>query len=268
MSDIFELPDGTEVGTGLLMPSPVVKSSLPAYESAGPLYTKDQLAPVDRRGIFGDDWIVNQGRFGSCNGWAGSSALERARVLAGHQRVKLSGEYLYSLINGGRDQGSMLDDGMNAVLKYGVAPLEFVPRGRIYRHQQTPESHNAAAKFRALECYTIESEIELASAIQAGFICVVAVHADNGFMRLDGSGVAGGGQGPGNHAVLVDSMKFASNGEIMFDMANSWGLTYGNSGRAFLTWVRHFRTTKQYHEFYAIRAVVENPDADNPPEAK
>lgn len=272
MNDKFKLPDGTTVGTGLHIP--VSKSSsLPEFESVGPMSSKDDIIAALKTGKyrghdkFDDTYIFNQLEFGSCNGWAEAIALTKSRVRRLQPRVDLSGAYAYSLINGGRDNGSMLEDAMKAVGTHGVAPLSIVGPRQVFRNQyDTAKADAEAAKYKGFEAYAVGSELGLWSAVVAGFDCVVAVHADNGFMKLDSRGVAQGGYGPGNHAVSVDGGWYDdTKQEIVADGVNQWGLSYGNRGRMGLTWKQHFVHTFPYHMFYAIRSTIDSPDDPIPP---
>lgn len=267
----FQLPDGTTVGTGLLVP-PAKVSALPVYEDVGPMLTAAEIEAAAKAGTvkgstrFDRSFVKNQQSHGSCNGFAGALALTRARLRRGLPRVDLSGAYLYSLINGNSDNGSMLEDGMAAMQAQGVATEATVGVNQIYRTTYDRAKADAeAAKYKGFECYAVRTNQGLFSALASGFDCVVAVHADNGFMSLDGRGVAGGGNGPGNHAVLADGLWW--DGELIADGCNSWGLSYGREGRMGLTWSRHFSKTTPYHVFYAIRSTTDSPE-DTPPEAK
>ncbi len=268
MTDLIQLPSGIEVGTGLLVPEtrPMTFASFPEVE----LLTKAQIEKLTSdlnykmgRKRFGSEWIANQGRRGSCNGFAGAKALQRARVLRGESLVKLSGEGLYALCNGGRDQGSMLDDGMEAMVKTGVPLEELVAHEEYLKNRISKEAWDSASRFRALEPYRIDNEDQLATGLANGFVGVVAVHAGNAFMKLDTNGVAGGNSGPGNHAVGVDAVR-VRNGKYEFDFFNSWGLSYCDQGRAWLTWERHFTQTIKYHAFYLIRSTIDDPQGDSP----
>lgn len=264
--EIFVLPDGAVVGTGLLVPN-TLAASFPEYSTAGPVLSMDDVVSAAKSGMhkgkdrFDRTWVKNQRSHGSCNGFAGASALSKARVrrLGAKYRVDLSGAYAYSLMNGGSDNGSTLDDGMAVVSDNGVCPETMAGWDAIYPNRYNKAKCDAAAaKYKGFECYAVRTEIELFSALVAGFDCVVAVHADNGFMRLDNRGVAQGGNGPGNHAVHADGVWW--DGELIADGQNSWDVTYGNAGRMGLTWSQHFSHTTRYHPFYAIRSTLDSPD--------
>lgn len=272
MNDILTLPDGTPVGTGLQTPTSLA-TAFPLYEDAGPMLTDAQIEAEARSGKclgrtrFDPSWIGNQRSHGSCNGFAGAKALQRARVRRGLPRVNLSGAYLYSLINGGQDNGSMLDAGMAAIQSRGVATEETVGWDAIYPSRyDRAKADGEAAKHKGFECYAVRTKQALFSALALGFDCVVAVHADDGYMQLDGEGLAGGGQGPGNHAVGCDGLGWSSRyGVPLADQYGSWDVTAHDRGRLFLSWNRHFAPTTQYHVFYAIRSTTDG--GDSPPAA-
>lgn len=267
------LPDGTPVRTGLLMHPAGRFTLMAAFADSGFMMNRDDVVAVAKsntmrgRDRFDSTWIKSQKSHGSCAGFAGASALSRARVRRGNERVDLSGAYLYSLVNGGRDNGSVPEDGMRAMQAKGIATAETVGWDAIYPGRYDRAKADAeAARFKGFECYGIDTEIELFSALAAGFDCVVAVHADNGFMKLDSDGIAGGGNGPGNHAVLCDGLWW--DGELVGDGANSWDLSYGDKGRMGLTWARHFRPTASNFVYYAIRSTTDDPQGENPPAAQ
>jgi hypothetical protein len=103
----------------------------------------------------------------------------------------------------------------------------------------------------------METELELAVACALGFDCIIAVHASNRWSNLDSNGISGESHGVGNHAVLVDDVVLSSSGEWLFDMANSWDVSWGQQGRSYQTWRRHLSQTIKYHQFFAIRSTVD-----------
>lgn len=249
---------------GLLPPPEEFVSSLPVFG--------DVVEPLDRQTLeaiaksttatgrtqFDSSFIKDQGQYGSCAGFAGAGCLTRARIRRGLKRVDLSGAYLYSLVNGGRDNGSMLDDGMRALMATGCATAETVKPHQIYPSKyDRAKANREAAKYKALECYQVRTEAELWTALALGFDCVVAVHAGRSFDSLK-NGIAGVDRGQGNHAVMCDGLLWAG-GEIVGDGVNSWGTRWGDRGRMLLRW-GHFQQTIGIHSFYAIRSTSDGGD--------
>ncbi len=210
------------------------------------------------------EWTRSQGNVGSCAGYAGAWTLARARVLAGMKPVFLSGESLYAQVNRGRDSGSGLENNIKAMISTGVAPEGLNQAGRFYTESSLPEAaKRERPRFRALEYHQVSTPLELAIAIAAGFVTCVAIHVGGAWRRLDGD-VLVGNDGVGNHAVLVDDVRFKGD-RLQFRMVNSHGLSWGRDGVAWTEWDRHYRTTVRHHLFYAIRAVLADPQESNPP---
>jgi len=258
--------EGVRYGTGLQMPATRPLTFSPLLSSVAKL-TKAQVKEwienprrVKARDFYpAREWIFNQGQIGSCNAAAAVLALEKIRHTLGRDRIKLSPEFLYGQINGGRDRGSMLDDGMKALMSIGSCPREMVPHQEYRKSRMRPECIVQAERFRAFECYRIDDEFGMATAAAMGFQIIVALHAGGAFSRLDRNGVAGVVSGGGNHAVHVDDVRIRD-GRLEFDMVNSWSLRYGQDGRAWTAW-GHYAQTIRNHAFYAIRGAARDPEA-------
>lgn len=259
------------LGGGLLIPR-VRATTQPLFASTGLTLTQQQIADIlndpNRKPAVKRfppaQWIKSQGGRGSCNGYACAKALERSRVIRGLPHVALSGEYVYSTINGGRDGGSMLDDGMATIVKNGVAPEAMVPHQEYLWNRIGIDARQAAPRFKAHECYGVETELELASAIALGFVCVIAVHASGNYSRLDSRGVSAPSPGSGNHSVGCHDVRIY-NGRFEFQSFNSWGTRWGDLGHNWVTWRDHLASTNRYHFFFAIRSSGDDPQGDNPP---
>lgn len=269
--DEFEI-NGQRFGTGLILPQNKL-SAFKDYEVSAPMATVDELIAAGKSKEylgskeFDATFIKNQRNYGSCQGFMTAAMSTRARIRRGLPRLDLSGAYVYSLCNGGRDQGSLLEDGMKICQENGVASESTVPWDKVFRNRyDTAKADAEAADNKMFECYVIRSEVELFSAMLYGFDVGVCVHADNGFMKLDSRGVAQGGNGPGNHAVAGDG--FWWDGELILDGYNSWDTTYGRDGRMGLTWKQHFSHTTRYSIYYAIRSSIDPKNGPNPPVAE
>lgn len=246
--------------TGLLVPAVRTNFAVP-YRTLTQTFDRKQI--IERlklkwraRSLFGDNWILNQGRRGSCNGYSNAGSLARVNYLSRGKVQLLSGEFVYSNINGGVDSGSGLAEGMEFITGKGACPLDMVRHEEYLLRNISPEAFAAAMEFVAHECYSVDEEIELADGLSKGFIAVVAVHASNRYSSLDQNGIGGESNGVGNHSVTVDDCIWDGN-QFLFDQPNSWGLNWGQRGRSYLTWQRHLRTTVRYHQFFLIRGVTD-----------
>jgi len=257
--DIF----GNERRCGSLLPPANFVSSFKTFESEKPIYSDAEIRRiltdpnrVPARKIFGASWVMNQFSKGSCNGYAGAGALSKARYRRGiRDNLLLSGAWLYSLINGNRDNGSALEDGLKRIQTDGVPPLSLVPWDMIYQRDMPPNAKAEAAKHKGLVCYAVQTRQGFRSALAADFPVIVAVSAGTNFQRLDGKGIAGVDRGMGNHAVHCDDICLVG-GEEVYDTAGSWGLGYGTQGRAYSRWAS-FEQTFGNHTFYAIGSTEE-----------
>lgn len=267
-NDQFRNVDGSIVGTGLHVPDTKVDRTIQTLQSALAMRVdeqdvkemlKDPRRRPARKRFPPKKWIRNQGRRGSCNGFACAKALSRARKAIGQPEVHLSGEFVYAGINGGYDRGSMLDAGMEFLQKKGSCPESMVRHEEYLWRNISDEAKREAQNYLAFDCLAVESALDLAIGQAFGFPAVVAVHFSNAMQRLDSEGVAGGGRGPGNHSVGVDDVRWCErHARWEFDYFNSHGLSYGEDGKAWLYWDLHFAETIKYHEFFVIRSASDN----------
>lgn len=271
-------PEGNKIKLGLLQPtagSPMVFASI---ESSKLMLTRDEIIKaLEKEGrdlsreIFGDDWIEDQDGIGACQGYGSASALERAIYLRTGVRVKLSGDFAYSLVNDGRDAGSELARGLAASEEIGYAPKDTPGLVRWeYRKSRMPKAaFEAAGRFRGFEGYTATTEAGLYSGLAQGFVGVLATHVAGKYSQLDKYGISLGGNGPGNHAHCCDDLIYDRKlGDFKLDNANSWKLSWGDRGRVFFTWKRHLMQTCKNHKFYLFRSTSDDPLGDNPPSIK
>jgi hypothetical protein len=256
---------GQQRKLGLLLPPTGFVSSMPVWEDNVPDWSdaeiKDAITDRQRRlgrKLFGRAWTRDQGSVGSCNGWALSGAYGRSRYLRGFtDGMQFSGSWAYSLMNGGADRGSALEDGLKVGMVNGLAELSLCPPNQIYPSQQTrrTECLASASQHKSFRCYAVKTQRGYRTALAKGFPVIVAVHAGGNFQRMV-SGVAGVDNGPGNHAILADDLVLLPDGREVSDVQNSWGLGYGENGRAYLTWAS-FAQTFNVHLFYAIASTQE-----------
>lgn len=245
------------------------QTQMPAYAMEGPMFTAAEINEaitdafwVKAADVFGDAWIKDQNGRGACAGYAAASALERARARRGLDYVELSGDGIYAAVNGGRDAGSGLENNMVWLRDNGIPRAVDVPRHEYRKSRIPAQAYEVAKRFRGFECFAIRSELELASALVAGFSAVIACHAGNGGRSPDG--LIDWSNGVGNHSVVMDDIRLR-NKVWEFQIANSWGLRWGERGRGWLRWANHLSNPIKYHMFYAIRSTTDDPQGDNPP---
>ena len=263
MADAIEI-GGRKFHLGKLPPDPAKRAAMPPFLQAAPEMPESEWKPINRRGEIGTEFFIDQRSHGSCVGFSAVGALMQLRELAGMTFQKLSGAYIYSFINGGRDEGAIISDGLER-LKLGTCLEAEAPWDAIYPNRIPNKAHETAKRFRILEAYRVDTWEQAVTALQLGFLLVGAVHVGSRFFDLDGNGVSGHDRGPGNHAVRWDGCGTLPSGEWFIDLANTWGMTFGQQGRTKTT-RKHWESVQQ--DGFAVRAASSDPlDPAKPPEA-
>lgn len=269
MVDIIQDAQGNERRCGSLpMPANRV-SSLPPFGGAPnqvlwlDSVIKEVVTDPGRehaRELFGDEWILDQLNFGSCNGHALAAAAARARWRRGvRDKLLYSGAFSYAQMKrDGTDPGSVIEDDIENCGDIGMLPLSRGPATKINRRDYTADDYAEAKKHLGLEPYKVvgtfaEKMQALRTALAGPSTAIVAVHAGSKFSKIDSDGVCGVDDGPGNHAVLVDDVYWTGT-MWRYDMPNSWNLKFGRRGRGFLT-DAHFKQTAGNHEFVILPAI-------------
>lgn len=272
----FKLPNGQLVYTGNQEPETMPLSFKEYPETS--IRSIDDIAEIvknDKRATSREkmrNYIRNQGRRSSCNAYMAAWML--CRVIFNQTGIwhDLAPEFLYMLINGGKDNGSMLDDGMVKVTDEGICQRTYIPyeayQQRTIGMEQWRMATQNAKNYRAYECYQMPTSsmekcyLAMLSCI-AGRGCVgTAVHVGNNYMR---SGItAGVDRGVGNHAVPGDDivLKTPRPKSIEdFDIVSpqSWGKDFADKGFTDLNY-RHFQQTYKVHAFYGMRSAVATAD--------
>lgn len=224
---------------------------------------------------FDSSWITNQNGYGSCAGYGGTSGLEKAIVLGGQPETRLSGDYLYSRTNGGRDRGSMLDDNMEALMKHGVCKRETVKLGQIYRNDyDTQEADEEAKRFRGHELFQVRNEQEMATALVMKMPVVMAIHVTGKWRKFDAQDVLAPANGMGNHCEHLDDIRYnVKRSRLEFRKGTSHSKDYSpggasegsGAGYCWTYWEGHYKQTSKYHMFYAVPSAIWDPEADLPP---
>lgn len=298
MTAIFKLPDGSSVGTGLLMPTPeIIEESVKA-----PMYSENKfLDPKDiEKALKGDKYltfrrmrqklITNQGGLGQCNASATVAAFHNRRQLDGMAEVPLSSNHLYMNINGGQDGGSQLLDGLKYTAAKGVSPVQVRVNGSIvnfptnvYDRRQVNQpllkaADAAALTYQSFEAFRVPADsyanfrIAIASALAWDQQVIIALNVGQPFMNLRG-GYIQQSPGAGNHALLAHSAKWVGGEDLVHaDIQNSWGPCtnpllgrtggegWGEGGFGLITMSSLWQCAK-YHVFWVLPGTRLNPGA-------
>jgi len=260
------LIDGIERNCGShTIPAGFVSAMAPYGTAANqPTWTNAQIHDVivdknrrDMQALFpASQFAVDQHQTSACNGWAKANAITRVRKLAGHDDGWVgSGSFIYAQMNGGRDRGSILEDGM--LDDHGCCSITLNPYDRIFTNQISESAWQDAAKHRALRAYRAVNRQGWDSGLATGlYIGIAAVHVDESWNGMKG-GRPPVAKGPGNHAVCIEDIRWdANNQRFEYLMQNSWSAKWGMDGRCWLTWA-HLAQPFLNHVSYLIPATRE-----------
>lgn len=263
----IDLGDGVKRYLASIPSNGKMKASLPNYEAAGlPMFDKKDYFEVNRRGmgtVF--DTIFDQNGHGSCvgNGWAG--ALMRVRALSGAKPVVLSPGFYYSLINGNRDNGANISDGIEAGQGRGTCLFSTVGQDPIYQSRISAAAKAEALNFRLGAAYHCTSFAQVLSAIMTGrFLPVYGYQVGRNFMRADSYGVAGHDRGQGNHCNHADGVKLLSDGRWVLDDVNSWNRSFMDNGRCYID-EQHLFGGGDQADVCVIQSFIEKPGEEVTP---
>ena len=254
---------------GLIAPPAGFVSVFPSLSANLPLLEWDQIRAIAKSGTMDgrkkyDQRFVEAQRHNNCAGASAAVLVMKTIYDTRGEFVRLSNTFTYSLINGGRDQGSMLADACRMIQDVGVCTPQICGPDDIYPAQyDKKKAHEEAKRFRVAECYAIRGggDRDLMwrtfwSALALGWKIGVAVQAGGRFDRLDSNGICGVDNGGGNHAVHVDGL-VEIGGDLIATGGNTWPLSWGINGRMNMR-QEHFVQTIGTHEFFAARTAVDD----------
>lgn len=244
-----------------------------AFNKAFPDIPESQWIEVDRRPVFGKEYILDQNGFGACVGFSAACAEMRKRTLMRQAFLKLSGMFVYAQINGGVDQGAIIEDAMTALMDKGVCLDSEVPcESKYIKKANIPAAaYQTALRMKANACYTITTWAQLCTSIQKSFFPVFPVMVARGgsFEKFDAEGVCGVDAGPGNHSVGADSLLKSSKYGWIARMPNTWGLWGPFADGCAMIRKEHVAQTFSYGAGFAIEYAVWDPNDPNiPPSIK
>ena len=204
----------------------------------------------------------DQGNQGSCNAAAATCVVEACRFMAGMSSVPLSRGNLYGQINGGRDEGSLLGDALEALASRGVVPNSVIG-DMIWRGELWPEGWEVQAKdYRVLEAYYCPTFDHMATALLNGYLVDFGIMVGDRFVpNLDGWLPDYQG-GYGGHAMAGFGLSQRGDGVWGIETSNSWGVGWGKDGWCYVP--ESYFENGWWADGWAVRAAVVNAD-DAPP---
>ncbi len=172
--------------------------------------------------------IHDQDGVGQCNADSTTLMGESCRMDQGLPAIELSAADLYDRINGGADNGSLLEDAIAEMMANGCGTA--ATSGKVWKRGNPKASKEERAKFRILEAYLYPDFDSCMSAVLLGFRLSTGIMWYNNYETgPDGWLPAGRGQA-GGHAIM--GYKGAKKGSVYgIWHQNSWGVRWGLDGR-------------------------------------
>ena len=191
-----------------------------------PMIARSQWRPTDLSAYMSP--VKDQDGIGACNAFDTCYVVEGCRATQGLPRVTLSPGYLYGNINGGVDEGSLLEDAMTWMMERGTCLASTVEE--LDWHSQPAAAVAEARNYRVLEAYVCPTFDHMASAppVRLPRECrrVVVCERHARLRRL--AARARRGQS-GGHAICRCSLVERS-GRWGLGGPNSWGESWGVRG--------------------------------------
>jgi hypothetical protein len=178
--------------------------------------------------------VSDQDGVGECNAHATVSCVEYVRGVQGLPYVELSPADLYARINGGRDQGSLLEDAMAEMMSRGVGTA--ATSGRLWKngYYKGPAPDSERARFRVVEAFLCPTFDHCYSAVAQGFAIVSGVPWYDNY-DIDAAGWLPAGRGNfGGHAIFgFRPVRRTVGGRVQYGVAhqNSWSEQWGLKGK-------------------------------------
>lgn len=228
-----------------------------------PVLDLSKLQPYDR--YQSNVPILDQDGLGACCGHSWTTTVLKARDLAGYTFQALSADSLYAQINGGHDRGSDPRDAIQAIADNGICLLSEVPDQWVLWGNIPASAKENAKRFRIVPTavYQCNNFAEVVTADYLGFSVNFTINVGPNFSPNQDF-VVGFWPGFANHCVASSEKFRVLNGEPQLGMRNSWGLSWGDKGCAWIT-SRHLDAQPGMEAFALMWSLQDPQDTTNPP---
>lgn len=190
------------------------------------LIPKEQWVDIEVPHWNQKQYVIDQGSTSSCVGASAAAAIGKLMEARGQPFQLQSGPFIYAHINGGRDAGAYIADAFEALKKYGTVPAKSFNYPNLYLRQIPSSVKEDGLKHVLTAGYLIDTEAEMATALQMGLIVQAGVQVDGNFERFDSNGISSARGRYANHSIHIDGMKKIG-GEWVYHMPNTWGSGWG-----------------------------------------
>jgi len=222
---------------------------------------QNELREIDLAPTY-NNRILNQGSTSACVGHGCASGMELVWKQLGNPPQEFTPFFIYGLINGGRDAGAMISNGLMALKRYGAALNGSLPAGVMFQNQFPQEAMTQAMRFRLSMAFKCGNFDEICQAVNLGFAAPVGLMVGDNFSMVDANGVCPlRTSGGGGHCVLGVGLKKHPSYGWLLKIQNSWGERFGNKGHAYL---RREHFSQMAPDAFAIQAAFDDPQDTKP----
>jgi hypothetical protein len=219
--------------------TPRVLAALPPYpwqpiprlmETRAPL-PRSEWREIDLAGTYKPP-LLDQGRTNSCVGHASCTVASVAWAQKGEPLPRFSPTFVYSQINGGRDNGAVISDAATELTTKGICLEAEYPEGVLFARQVPPGAYQTALRYRLERFHHTPSFDEIGTALSLGWPVVGGFLLGNNFMQPGRDGVAPvPDRVVGGHAIALLGL-VNRGGRWLVKFQNSWG-RWGLGGEGF-----------------------------------
>lgn len=209
----------------------------------------------------------DQGNQASCVGWALGYALKSYQEkIETKKSYYFSPAFIYNQINGGRDGGAKIVDGLNILSQKGACEWNHMEYSQFdYSVQPSHQALTSARKYRIdfWRRVNVRDIKEVKAQINAGYPVVIGVNVDQGFENInkyfkDNVWDKSIGTQMGGHAMLVVGF---DNYKQAFKVINSWGTNWGDGGYG---WIGYSHFNNVVREGYVAKDAINQEAPGNP----
>lgn len=222
----FEVHKGDR-SFGLILEAPKLKWNEFGFTVTTPMLERAQWPDYMSLGAFLAA-TYDQDGVGQCAASAATGLYEFVANQSGLPPVHLSASDLYRRVNGGRDNGSTLEDNMIEMLERGVLPVSAT--APYVWDRRASYSGSGREKYRYAEVYQCKSFDAAASAIIQGFAVEIGIPWYGNY-KPDSKGIlpSRGIGNSGGHALFCYGIVKLPDGTYGLLTRNSWGPAWGGS---------------------------------------
>lgn len=177
--------------------------------------------------------ILDQDGYGACVGHGSVAAFETAWKNKGGTDRAFSAFCLYGQINGGRDNGAVVSDALDALKANGVCLESTVPPNMAFQRNFPSGWKDEAARFKIARAYSLDTFDEMMTAVQLGFAVSYGIEIGGRFDPGSDGFVPSRRGGGGGHCMATIGTRLR-NGTWYSKTQNSWSRQWGANGICYM----------------------------------